>query len=431
MAKSTNIRPDFDIQGIEGCANSFSIATGLGCTVSNLQGDILYTCGYSCAFCRLCTLARSDVEAGKTKMNCIYAHMYGMTSAERFGGKYIYSCSLGLTCFVSLIVGQGGDKAKITVGPFLMVDVQDFIQCDLRDIHHLPEHIIDTIKTELAYLPIIHPKKVTALSSLLFMTSSFLNNTASVERMRETQQSDMIQGQITPYIMRLKSEEKPPSYPYHTEQDLLKAVRCGNKADARKLLNELFGYIFFAAGGNLYSTKARIYELLVLINRSAIGAGVGSEHSFEESTMYFKTIQSIKRTEDLCMWLLKTMDSLMDSIFEYSGEKHAHIIRKTITYLRLHSSEKIRLDEIAKKMFLSSVYFSRIFKKETGITFTECLNSLRIEKSRELICTDSYRLTDISLMVGFEDQSYFTKVFKRVTGMSPMQYKSGLRELKD
>jgi len=425
MAKVTDIRPDFDIKLVAGCAESFTGATGLGCTVSSVQGDILHKCGYSCASCRLCALA-----GGKPKTNCVQANIYGLTSAERFGGKYIYYCPLGLTCFVSPILGPEGGKAQITVGPFLMVDMKDFIQCDLRDTHKFPETIITAIEAELAHIPIVFPEKVDALSSLLFMTSAYLNDATAIERMRETQQSDKIQGQITPYIMRLKSETNAPPYPYDTEQQLLRAVGRGDKVEARKFLNEMFGYIFFAAGGNLSTTKARIYEILVLINRAAVVAGVNLEHSLKESTIYFETMQGFKRTEDICNWLYMTMEHLMDSIFEYSGEKHAHVIRKTLAHLRVHYSEKITLGDIAKKMYLSPVYFSRIFKQETDTTFIQCLNAIRIAKSRELICTDRYRLTDISLMVGFEDQSYFTKVFKRVTGMSPMQYKEGLPELK-
>ncbi len=415
---------DFDTGLVESCAQTFTTATGLGCTVSDTQGSILYACGYSCDFCKLCTIA------GSPKENCVQSHIYGMTSAERFGGKYIYFCPLGLACFVSPIIGVEGTKAKITVGPFLMVDPQDFVQCDLRDERLMSENIIAVLEKELIDIPVAYPERVNALSSLLFMVSTFLNDASSVERMLKVQQSELIQGQIAPYVMRLKSESDNPSYPYNKEKELLRAVVRSDKQEARKILNELLGYIFFAAGGNIITTKARIYELIILINRSAIETGVNVEKSLQDSSSYFEIIQQFKTIDDLSIWLFTTMEKIVDSVFKYSEEKHAHIIRKTISYLNENYNKKITLEDVAKRIYLSPVYFSRIFKQETGTTFIHVLNTIRIERSCELIWTDRYRLTDIALMCGFEDQSYFTKVFKRVMGISPMQYKIQFHDAK-
>ena len=67
-------------------------------------------------------------------------------------------------------------------------------------------------------------------------------------------------------------------------------------------------------------------------------------------------------------------------------------------------------------VYLSPAYLSRIFKQETGVTFNEYLNRVRVNKAKELLRRRELRMTDISLAVGYEDQSYFTKVFKRVAG---------------
>ena len=61
-------------------------------------------------------------------------------------------------------------------------------------------------------------------------------------------------------------------------------------------------------------------------------------------------------------------------------------------------------------------------RQETGISFHHYLNNVRVTKAKELIRTTNLRLTDISQMVGYDDQSYFTKVFKRTTGVTPGEY---------
>ena len=68
-------------------------------------------------------------------------------------------------------------------------------------------------------------------------------------------------------------------------------------------------------------------------------------------------------------------------------------------------------------------YLSKIFKEEMDCTFTGYVSRVRIEKSRELLLDGSISIADIAVMVGFEDQSYFTKVFRRTVGVSPGEYR--------
>lgn len=105
----------FDRRLARECAKAFSQSTGLGCTLSDKTGRAFDEYGYGCESCGMCA------AAGASHDRCVQAHIYGMTEAERFGGKYIYFCPMGLTCFVSPILGEGGAEAKITVGPFIMV----------------------------------------------------------------------------------------------------------------------------------------------------------------------------------------------------------------------------------------------------------------------------------------------------------------------
>ena len=72
---------------------------------------------------------------------------------------------------------------------------------------------------------------------------------------------------------------------------------------------------------------------------------------------------------------------------------------------------------------MSPTYFSKLFSEEMGCRFTAYLNKVRVEKSKLLLKGSGIPLVDIAGLVGYEDQSYFTKVFKRVTGVSPGKYR--------
>lgn len=406
----------FDYKLAEECARAFSVSTGLGCTVSGTDGTVLYEHGYGLSCCRLCS------AAGLSPESCNRAHIYGMTEAERFGGKYIYFCPLGLTCFVSPIIGEEGSTAKITVGPFLMVELQDFIDCELTENLHLGTDARSAVISLLENVPNVPPQKVQELSVLLFMAVGFMNNVSAENRLLEMERSDLLQGQISSYISELKMRETPPRYPFEKERQLLLTISHCDREGTHRQLRELLASLFANGGGNPEWLRARAGELIVLISRSAAENGAD-----EEQTLFFirrcqKSIPALKNFHDLSIWLFDEIIGFLDGLFVYPDAKHANIIHRCIQYIGTHYAEPLTLEEMAKSVCLSPDYLSRIFKQETGSTFNRYLTNVRITKAKELIRRSNLRLTDISLMVGYDDQSYFTKVFKRTAQISPSEY---------
>lgn len=414
---------NFDLSLAIECASSFSQTSSLGCTVSDKDGKILYQHGYSCGRCNICKIASVSQD------RCIKAHNYGMTEAERFGGKYIYFCPMGFTCFVSPIIGSQHTSAKITVGPFLMVDKEDYLAIDIEGKQWIDSTTTVKIEKEIEKIPVVPPEKVNGLSNLLFMSVGFLNNMAVSASMVKKQSVAEIQGQINEYIKNVKHGDLLPNYPIEIEQKLLRAISSPDKPVATELLNDMLGHIFYTSSGNLSQIKSRVHELLILISRAVISGGANSEKTLTSCHNYLKEIPNINTTDDLCFWFTDVVHKLIDSMFDFSNLRHSDVIHKVVHYMHSHYDEKLTLSETAKTVYLSPSYLSRIFKQETGISFNTQLNNIRVEKSKELLLSGEIRLADIAPLVGFEDQSYYTKVFKRTTGMLPSMYRDKNTEL--
>ena len=94
-----------------------------------------------------------------------------------------------------------------------------------------------------------------------------------------------------------------------------------------------------------------------------------------------------------------------------------------LQYIDKNFHAHIANSDLSAIMYLSPTYFGRIFKEGTGESFTAYLTRVRIQRSKELLCYENFRLTDIAQLVGFEDQSYFSRVFKRMEGVSPRRYR--------
>lgn len=101
-------------------------------------------------------------------------------------------------------------------------------------------------------------------------------------------------------------------------------------------------------------------------------------------------------------------------------------IRKAIEFIHKNYEEELTIDLMAETLNINKCYFCSIFKKETGLTFSNFLNKFRIEKSKELLKNTSLSVLDIAISVGFNNQNYYSMVFKKELGISPLQYKKDI-----
>ncbi|HHT69901.1 MAG TPA: helix-turn-helix transcriptional regulator [Firmicutes bacterium] len=91
--------------------------------------------------------------------------------------------------------------------------------------------------------------------------------------------------------------------------------------------------------------------------------------------------------------------------------------------VKKHYDQDISLEGIAKHLGLNRSYLSTVFKEETGQAFTHYVQEVRIEKSKELLRQSSIPIVDIALLVGFSSQSYYTRTFKKLTGITPSEFR--------
>jgi two-component system response regulator YesN len=214
----------------------------------------------------------------------------------------------------------------------------------------------------------------------------------------------------------------PPQYPYETERGLLESVTGSDRPKARKLLGELMGHIFSEPGGDFSKVKTRAYEFVAMLSRTATDAGASPDHAFRLSHSFFKKSQDTEDINVLRLSLTKLAGQFIDGVSAFSDAKYAGVIHRALRYMRQNYGGRICLGDVAREAGLSPSHFSRVFKKETGCNFNAYMNTVRIEKGMALMRDGNRTLADIADAVGFKDRSYFTKVFKRVTGVSPRHF---------
>lgn len=105
-----------------------------------------------------------------------------------------------------------------------------------------------------------------------------------------------------------------------------------------------------------------------------------------------------------------------------SGPKQA-VIEKVVSYIQENYQSNISLNDIARTVYLSPSYLSSMITSETGKSFTDILNEVRIQKAVELLRDPGLRITDIAYAVGFKEPQYFSIVFKKLTQLTPRDYR--------
>ena len=130
-------------------------------------------------------------------------------------------------------------------------------------------------------------------------------------------------------------------------------------------------------------------------------------------------------TEDELQNIIKLYSYIIDN---HICNNKANIINSpfvnhAIKYIEKNYAQEISIDSICKELNVNKCYFCSIFKKEMGSTFINYLNNYKIEKSKELLKNSNLSLLDVSLAVGYNNQSYFSTVFKKITSKTPLEFR--------
>ena len=101
-------------------------------------------------------------------------------------------------------------------------------------------------------------------------------------------------------------------------------------------------------------------------------------------------------------------------------------IRRAKQFIQDHQTDEISLGDVAKAVNTSTFYFCKMFKKATGLNFTDYLSRVRIEKAKNLLLNPNTRISEVAFAAGFQSLSHFNRVFRRIAGESPTGYRSKL-----
>jgi len=218
-----------------------------------------------------------------------------------------------------------------------------------------------------------------------------------------------------------------PSTSYNLEMGyIIGCFKDGNLAKLSQRLNELVANVVSTTGGNTDGLRRILIELTVHIVHMASDIGVDADQILGCSDPYKKILQ-MANLGDLIGWFKNLCSELITAIDDKKGKRTNRLISIAKQYINDHVSDSnMSLISISEHVELSSVYFCQLFHNESGIRLSEYVNTVRINRAKDLLKNSNLKIYEIAYNVGYNNPKYFNYIFKKQTGITPNDFRQNL-----
>ncbi|MBN1391225.1 MAG: PocR ligand-binding domain-containing protein [Sedimentisphaerales bacterium] len=391
----------------------------LGLETANIDGkEIKKMCSGDC-YPEFCELVRSSPAGSK---RCNKERRQSLKIAIDTGQSYISLCHAGIVLVCVPVMDKDKALGGMFFGKCLWEPVTPMLIEDIK--RRLKGIRIDTRKLTAAIkgLPVIQGTQIHReaefLFDLLYEIGGFDPRIVRWRQQRSEQQS-----KIGEFIQEKKRIGATWEYPLESERELMGKVKIGDRTGAKEIINSIFGTILFLNPGDIGVLKARLLELLSILSRSAVEGGVGIDVMLKKNLTYVNKVMQINDEGDLCAWISTALNEFIELVYSSQDAKKVTQIRPAINYIDANYDKPIGLADIAKASHVSVSRLAHVFKEQMGITLIDYLTGVRIERAKQLLLATNQNCTEICFQSGFNNQSYFTRTFKRLVGSTPRQFR--------
>ncbi len=206
-------------------------------------------------------------------------------------------------------------------------------------------------------------------------------------------------------------------------ESITELLRSGRASECREVLENVLNVIHFR---EMDSLIVRLYTCMdIFVSARSFSKDIGiSDEQFAER---FGSVDELETRLSSCEDMIDFLDETLTQCIEWRTDcvcsAGGGAMKAVSEYIdRNYMNCDISLSTVAEAVGLSPSYLSALFKKETGVNFSEQLKTVRIHKAKELLSCTSKMVYEVAYDVGFRDYRYFGQIFKKCTGMTPREY---------
>ncbi|MEB9681761.1 AraC family transcriptional regulator [Bacillus thuringiensis serovar pingluonsis] len=323
------------------------------------------------------------------------------------------------------VKNQEGIKGTIIVGPTTYPKVTDEMAIKLMQTLQTSNKMQEGLSY---YQSLPEVKKITVLQIGVFLHYMIFKEKLDIDTVWK--KNKLLEE--TPYkivhpdlYISNRRQDNVGNHNIFFERKFFSQITEGNKENVIK-----YAYSFpqedagiTSQGNQLRNQKNNGIMAITLATRYAIEGNLPTDIAFALSDLYIQTIESLDNMYSVNRLIEDALCTFADRVKEYKTKKYSNTITTCLNYISQNIYQKISLSKLAERLHLNPTYLSSLFKKEVGITMSQYIQREKIEEAKKLLTLTSYSLTDICLWLKFTDQSYFIRIFKKITTMTPKQYR--------
>lgn len=150
---------------------------------------------------------------------------------------------------------------------------------------------------------------------------------------------------------------------------------------------------------------------------------------FGRDILSLENISGFGTMEQLKNWIINTLVGMIELMSKKNVSEQDDVVESAKKYMKKNFNKNITLNDISERLYINPYYFSQLFKKKTGENYLDYLTRLRVDKAKKLLKVTDMRIYEICEMVGYSNINHFNKVFERLVGIKPREYRENLKKV--
>lgn len=320
--------------------------------------------------------------------------------------------------------------AKLPGGQYLIIGPAGPLPHSQKEIFDLCRHVIYPDKlfdfcAVLGRVPVVSYRRF--ISTLTLAVQLVSGRQLSIEAIilcNNTVQKHNVEQEMTQELFSQR-EHVIAHTPESFETGVLAAVQAGDAETLkRRLLEPVTGRIGRMSKNMLTQEKYTFVSFITMVTRAAIRGGLAPETAYTLSDTYCLQMDDLTRLQDIAPLTFHMVLDFCQKVAEEGNHKRfSPPVEKCCRYISQHLHEEIRLTDLAEVSGLCARVISQKLREETGLAVTDYIHRQKMQEAKYLLKHSQHSIADIGVYIGYNSQSYFTKVFRDVYGITPQQYR--------
>ena len=406
---------------LDASITAFSRITRVPVTYYSDSGDIIHEWSSDRKICGMFPIYSKQNSKCRSLLNFAGGFSSGL------GEPYIFFCRAGLSNMAFPLMISGTPRGYFIAGPFVMKKLKSGSIDNFVKMNSIDDKELTKIIAFADTLPKFSTDGISDLAILFYNTVvPVLRSSADYQIAKKNYNDQVTLGGM---IRKSKRDRLSSTFPAELIDSLINAIISGKTLQAEKLSSQILERLYVICLGDLDEIKAMALWITATIIKNFSGEERFSFGEFGEMDMdIINRINEASTTDELSDTFLSLIKRISWDLVSSVYPGASPLVARSLRYVKSNFTHKIKLSDIASELHVNPSYFSALFSQEMGRSFTDYLMELRVNKAKDLLKNTNMDIVDVAASSGFDNQSYFTKIFRKTTGITPRHYRQNYLE---